>query len=239
MVPRVDIVAVEAGTPLPEAADVVLRKGHSRIPVYEGSIDNVIGMLHAKDLLVYLKDGRTDVPLRSILRKAYFVPETKRVSDLLEELQQRRIQAAIVVDEYGGTAGLVTIEDLVEEIVGEIEDEYDIAEEVVERTGPNEFVVDGRLPVDDLSRLVGVTLPSEGADTVGGLILAHLGRIPAVGDQLQLDRVGLCVLSVSGRRVGKARVRVLESASDEGPTCPAVPEEATQEAGTNRSSDVG
>lgn len=233
MVPRVDMVAIEGNTPLPEAVDVALKEGHSRIPVYEGTIDNIVGMLHTKDLLVYLKDRRSDVPLRSILRKAYYVPETKRVRDLLEELQQRRIQAAIVVDEYGGTAGMVTIEDMVEEIVGEIEDEDDVAEEVVERVGPGELVVDGRLPVDDVSRLLGVQLPSEGVDTLGGLIFARLGRVPAVGDEATINDVVLTVLAVSGRRIGKVRVRTA-AAVPAGEPAGAADEAASQEGGRSQ-----
>ena len=140
MVPRIDIDAIAVETPLLDAVDVILKAGHSRLPVYKETVDNVVGMLYAKDLLRYLRDGRTDVPISRMLRPAYFIPESKKVDKLLQELQQRRVHMAIAVDEYGGTAGLVTIEDLLEEIVGEIQDEYDAEQPTVEEVGADEFL---------------------------------------------------------------------------------------------------
>ncbi len=146
MVPRIDVLAVPVDTPMLEALDVILKAGHSRIPVYRETIDNVVGILYAKDLLRYLRDGRTDVPLSKILRPAYFIPESKKVDELLQELQQRKVHMAVVVDEYGGTAGIVTIEDLLEEIVGEIQDEYDAEEPTIEPISEHEYLFDARVP---------------------------------------------------------------------------------------------
>jgi len=207
MVPRIDVVAVDVQTSMLEALDVIMEAGHSRIPVYMETIDNVLGLLYAKDLLPYLRDGRTDVPLDHILREAYFIPETKRASDLLTELQQRRVHIAIVVDEYGGMAGLVTIEDLLEEIVGEIQDEYDTEEPFIEFVDDGEYVFDARLDLDDLNRLMDVELPTEDSDTLGGFIYSEMGRVPAVGSQVTYGDLVFSVESVSGRRIKKVRVQ--------------------------------
>ena len=206
MVPRIDVVALDVRTPMLEALDRIMEAGHSRIPVYEETIDNVQGLLYAKDLLPYLREGRSDVPLRNILRQAYFIPETKKASDLLPDLQQRRVHMAVVVDEYGGVAGLVTIEDLLEEIVGEIQDEYDTEEPFVEFISDNEYVFDARVDLDDLNRLMDVALPTDDSDTLGGFIYTELGKVPAVGDQVAFADMDFTVESVAGRRIKKVRV---------------------------------
>jgi len=206
MVPRIDMIALEVTTPLLEALDAIMQAGHSRIPVYRETIDCVEGVLYAKDLLPYLREGRSDVPLRNMLRQAYFVPETKKASDLLPDLQQRRVHMAIVVDEYGGTAGLVTIEDLLEEIVGEIQDEYDAEEPYFEYVSPDEYVFDARMNLDDLNRLMGVALPAEDTDTLGGFIYTTLGKVPVVGDRIPFEDLEIAVESVAGRRIRKVRV---------------------------------
>jgi putative hemolysin len=206
MVPRIDVIALDVATPILEALDTIMKAGHSRIPVYQETIDNVVGVLYAKDLLPYLAEGRTDVPLKSILRAAYFIPETKRASDLLPDLQQRRVHMAIVVDEYGGMAGLVTIEDLLEEIVGEIQDEYDTEEPFVEFISDDEYIFDARVDLDDLNRLMNVALPTEDSDTLGGFIYTVLGKVPVVGDEVFYEDLGFTVESVAGRRIKKVRV---------------------------------
>jgi len=207
MVPRPDIVAVDADTPMLEALTTVISAGHSRIPVYRDNIDNIIGILYAKDLLSYLRDGETNVPLEQTLRKAYFVPESKAADDLLQELQQRRTHIAIVVDEYGGVAGLVTIEDLLEEIVGEIRDEYDTAEEpLIEAVSPYEVICNARIDLDDLNRQLSLSLPTKESDTLGGLIYSRLGRIPEIGDKIEVDGVEVTVLSIDGQRITKVRL---------------------------------
>ena len=208
MVPRIDLVALDVRTPMLEALDTIMEAGHSRIPVYEETIDNVQGLLYAKDLLPYLRQGRSDVPLKSILRQAYFIPETKKASDLLPDLQQRRVHMAVVVDEYGGVAGLVTIEDLLEEIVGEIQDEYDVEEPYVEFVSDTEYVFDARVDLDDLNRLMDVSLPTGDSDTLGGFIYTELGKVPTVGDQVAFDNMDFTVESVAGRRIKKVRVEV-------------------------------
>ncbi len=208
MVPRIDVAAVPVDLPMLRALDVILKAGHSRIPVYRDSIDNVVGILYAKDLLRYLSDGRTDVPLGKILRMAYFIPESKKVDELLQELQQRKVHMAVVVDEYGGTAGIVTIEDLLEEIVGEIQDEYDAEEPTIEAVNEHEYLFDARVSLDEVSKLLEVELPSEGGDTLGGFIYSQLGKVPAVGDTVEYGPVTVEVLSVAGRRIKQVRATV-------------------------------
>lgn len=205
MVPRIDVAAVPVDAPMATALDVILKNGHSRIPVYKGTIDNIVGILYAKDLLRYLWDGRTDVPLDRILRSAYFIPESKKVDELLQELQQRKVHMAVVVDEYGGTAGIVTIEDLLEEIVGEIQDEYDAEQPTVEAVSQREYLFDARVALDDVYKYLGVELPEEGGDTLGGFIYSQLGRVPAVGDRIEYGGAVFEVLSVAGRRIKQVR----------------------------------
>jgi len=206
MVPRTDMAAVPVTATFGEAVDAIVREGHSRTPVYEGSVDNVIGLLYAKDLLPYLKSGTVLPELRPLLRTPLFVPESMSVDDLLHEFQRRRVHIAIVLDEYGGTAGLVTIEDLLEEIVGEIQDEYDVEEPMVERLSDDEARIDGRADVDELIELFDVQLDEADAeeyDTVGGLVYHHVGGIPHVGDRVELDGATLTVETTDGRRVAK------------------------------------
>ncbi len=208
MVPRIDITGLRADAPLPEIIDTIVGAGHSRIPVYEESVDNVIGILYAKDLLPVLAKGEAP-DLRGILRTPLFVPESISVDDLLHMLQRRKVHIAIVLDEYGGTAGLVTIEDLIEEIVGEIQDEYDVEEPMVERISENEARIDGRASIDDLTETFGVELnaaDSEQYDTVGGLVYHEIGGVPQVGDKVEVEGLTLTVESTDGRRVGKVLV---------------------------------
>jgi CBS domain containing-hemolysin-like protein len=205
MVPRVDIVALEADTSLQDALAVIVRAGHSRIPVYEDTIDNTIGILYAKDLLQYWPNLES-LKLRAILRPAYYVPETKPVDELLQELQQRKVHIAVVVDEYGGLAGLVTIEDILEEIVGEIQDEYDTEEPAMEVISPDETIFDGLTDLDDVNDELGIELPTDTSDTLSGLISSSLGRVAEVGDRVTLAGVVMTVLSMHGRRIKKVRV---------------------------------
>jgi putative hemolysin len=209
MVPRTDISALPITTSLDDATDTIIREGHSRIPVYENSIDEVCGILYAKDLLPVLKGTEKRPSLRALLRAPLFVPESMSIDDLLHKLQRRRVHLAIVLDEYGGTAGMVTIEDLLEEIVGEIQDEYDEEEPMTVRLSDDEARIDGRASVDDLGDLFDVDLAgledSEEYDTVGGLIYHRIGGVPRPGDQVRLEEQGLTltVESTDGRRVGK------------------------------------
>ncbi len=207
MVPRVDIVAVDVEASFAEVVKAILEAGHSRLPVYQGNIDHVVGLLYARDLLTYLAEGKTDVKISQMLRPAYFIPESKRVDELLQELQQRKVHMAIVVDEYGGTAGLVTIEDLLEEIVGEIQDEYDLEEPVIEEISESEFIFSARVNLDEVNERLHIELPSEGGDTLGGFIYSQLGKVPACGDTISFEGVTLEVISVEGHRIERVRAR--------------------------------
>ena len=209
MVPRIDIVAVPTTAPLDELVDTIVEAGHSRIPVYEESVDNIVGLLYAKDLLPYLKGPDQPPELRTLLRTPLFVPESMSIDDLLHEFQRRKVHIAIVLDEYGGTAGIVTIEDLLEEIVGEIQDEYDVEEPMVERLSDDEIRLDGRAAIDQLAEAFDTQLGLEDEDeydTVGGLIYHRVGGIPAPGDQVQVNGLKLTVESTDGRRVSKVLV---------------------------------
>jgi putative hemolysin len=206
MVPRIDVVAVDERATLRQALDVIIQAGHSRIPVYRGSIDNVQGVLYAKDLLLPFRDGRNDAPVTELMRAAYFVPESKRVDDLLQELQQRRVHMAIIVDEYGGTAGVVTIEDLLEEIVGDIQDEYDSETPMAQQIGEREYVFDAQIRLDDVNDILAAALPAEETDTLGGFIYSQLGAMPAVGSRVNFEQLTLEVLTVQGRRILQVRV---------------------------------
>jgi CBS domain containing-hemolysin-like protein len=219
MVPRIAMVSLAAGSTLEDAIDIVVEEGHSRIPVYEETIDEIVGILYAKDLLPFLKAAAAERPsLRSILRTPVFVPESMSVDDLLHEFQRRKVHIAIVLDEYGGTAGLVTIEDLLEEIVGEIQDEYDTEEPMIVRISDDEARVDGRADVDDLAELFDIEIGLEDEDeydTVGGLVYHRIGGVPSPGDVVEVDGLQLTVETIDGRRVGKVLV-VRRRRDDEG-----------------------
>ena len=204
MVPRIDIIAIDESATFDEAVAVVLKEGHSRTPLYKGSIDHVVGVLYAKDLLRIIAAGGTRPMLRDIMRPAIFVPESQAVDDLLNELQRRKVHMAIVLDEYGGTAGLVTIEDLLEEIVGEIQDEFDEEEPMLLRVGAGEAIIDGRADIEELTSLIdpGLTLEDdEEYDTVGGFVYHRIGRVPVVG-----DTVSVAPFSITVVKIGRAHV---------------------------------
>ena len=214
MVPRIDMRAAEASTSIGELVDMAVEAGHSRIPIYDGSVDRVTGIFYLKDSLRFLRDGRRDVKVGEIMRPAYFVPESKKVDELLREMQQRRVHVAIVVDEYGGTAGLVTIEDILEEIVGEIQDEFDPEETMVEQVNENETIVDAIMTLDDVNDILSIRLDDEDVDTLGGFVYAKLGRVPESGDVVEEVGVRLIVEEVEGNRI--TRVRVIKNESSDG-----------------------
>jgi putative hemolysin len=212
MVPRIDVLALDVTTPLKQATEELVKSGHSRVPVFEGSIDNVIGLLYAKDLL---KVG-ANADLRKLLRKAYFVPESKKVDELLAEMQARGIHMAVVVDEYGGMAGVVTLEDIVEEIVGEIRDEYDTAEELpVQKINADEYLFKGQIDLDDVNDLLGTELTNEYSDSLGGYIYGALGRVPGAGDDLRVGKWIFTLEDVRGHRIGKVRAQRAKTTSKE------------------------
>ncbi len=206
MVPRVDIIALDAEDSLEKALDTVIACGHSRIPVYSETIDNIAGILYAKDLLATFRNGTRDILIRDMMRKPHFVPETMKVDALLADLQQRKVHIAIIVDEYGGTAGLATIEDLIEQIVGEIQDEYDKEEPSIQAVTDYEITVDARVPIDDINDYADLSLTSSESDRIGGLVYEKLGRVPKVDDEVEVDQAIITVLSVKGLRAHKLRI---------------------------------
>lgn len=216
MVPRIDLLALEVNTLLNKAVDALLDSGYSRVPVYEETIDNVQGLLYAKDLLSAWRSGSEIEGLHSLLRPAYFIPEAKKVDELLAEMQARRINMAIVVDEYGGVAGLVTLEDIVEEIVGEIRDEYDLREEAFfQEVAADEYICSGRMDLDDFNELMNANLPVDDADTLGGYIYSQIGRVPTGGESILVDDLRLTVEQVSKRRIRKVRAKRVPPPVDE------------------------
>ncbi len=206
MIPRIDMVTLESDATVDEAVDVALQGGFSRIPVYEGTIDNIIGILYTKDMLRQLREDHNSLPIRDLVRPAYFVPETKKLDDLLRELRQRRTHIVIIIDEYGSVAGLVTIEDLVEEIVGDIQDEYDREEILYEQINQYEYVFDAKITIDEFNELMDTDLENEDYDTLGGFLYAKLDKIPIAGDTITYKNLNFTVLTTRGRRITKVRV---------------------------------
>ena len=206
MVPRTDMVTLPAASSSDDAVDLVLEAGRSRIPLTGENVDDIVGLLYARDLLTLYDEAAPPRPARDLAHDAYFVPETKAISELLREMQAKQKHLAIVVDEFGGTAGVVSIEDLLEEIVGEIVDEYDDEEPMVVPLESGEYLVDARLDVDDLSGILSIDFPDEDWDTVGGLVLGLAGRVPAVGESFDYGDLTLTAEDVQGRRVARVRV---------------------------------
>lgn len=218
MVPRVDIRAIRDDAPLPEIVDLVLEEGHSRIPVYRETIDHVVGVVYVKDLFRYLRDGRTEVTAAEVMRPAYYVPETKKVDELFQEMRQKKIHLAIVVDEYGGTAGLVTIEDVLEEIVGEIRDEYDVEErEPIVILDERTALVDARTHLEEVNERLGLDLPVGEVDTLGGFVYSRVGHVPELGEQVTHDGVVIRVEELEGQRIARLRVEKLAPQAEGAP----------------------
>jgi putative hemolysin len=205
MTPRPDLVAIRADATLQDLRTLFREEQYSRMPVYRDNLDNILGIVYVKDLVAL--PPAAEPPLTTMMRSAYFVPESKRVSELLKEMQRRQVQMAIVVDEYGGTAGLVSVEDLLEEIVGEIRDEYDVESETVTDEGDGVFVFSGKVSVDEVRDRLGVEIEREGFETVGGYLLSSLGRMPYVGEVVDMGELSFEVLEVERRRVTKVRAR--------------------------------
>jgi len=211
MVPRLDMDAVEADSPLQAVAETMVSRGHSRLPVYEETLDKILGIVHARDLIAALVSSKPKSSLRNMIRPAFLIPETKRIDDLLEELQERRTQIAIVVDEYGGTEGLVTMEDVLEEIVGEIEDEFSRSRDAQVMLQPDGTVlVDAGVTTEHVEEIFGTQLDSTEVDTVGGYVYHSLGRIPQTGDIVETDHLHIEVISMLGRRLRKLRIHRID-----------------------------
>lgn len=220
MVPRIDIVAVDVEDSINEVLRLIIDGGHSRIPAYEDSIDNIVGILYAKDIFEHLDADFNELKVKALIRDAYYIPETKKVSDLLNELRLKKVHMAIILDEYGGTNGLVTIEDLIEEIIGDIQDEYDVEEDLIVMHSDNQLVADARAPIGDVEEAFDVELDEDiledsEADTIGGLAFEHLGGIPEVDDEVTVGRFLIRIVNVSGRRITKVEVTLLPPEEDE------------------------
>jgi CBS domain containing-hemolysin-like protein len=212
MVPRPDVVAVEVKQPLRVALEQVVARGFSRLPVYREVLDHIEGVVYAKDLLRLLHTGQIDTPLANAVRPAHFVPESKRVADLLKDMQRQQFHLAVVTDEYGSVCGIVTLEDLIEELVGEIADEYDRDEPELVKVGDGAYRVQGAMPIHDLGAALGVELPSEEWDTVGGLMLGLLGAIPREGQEVRCENLIFKAERVQRRRVLSVLVTVVPPA---------------------------
>jgi magnesium and cobalt exporter, CNNM family len=205
MTPRPDIVGIREGATIGELRALFREQEYSRFPVFKDSLDNIAGFVFVKDL-VALDSSDDTRPITTLLRPAAVVPESKRIPELLKQFQRQQTQIAIVVDEYGGTAGLVTIEDMLEEIVGEIRDEYDVESEPIVDEGGGRFVVNGKVDIDEVAQRLGVRIEREGFETIGGYLLTHLGRVPAVGERVEIDGLLMEVLEVERRRIHKVRI---------------------------------
>jgi len=218
MVPRIDIVSLSVVANLHDALELVISAGHSRIPVYEENIDSIVGILYAKDLLKCFRDEQMDLPLRELLRPAYFIPASKKVNILLQELQKNRVHIAVVVDEYGGTAGVVTVEDIIEEIVGDIQDEYDIEEDsYVQAIGPDTYLLNSRLDVYSLCKLLDIEVDTDVADTLGGLLYTLMEHVPEQGEAVEHEGWRFMVLSLDGRRIEQVRAEPVYPQPDSRP----------------------
>lgn len=206
MVPRTAMACINVDASVRETLAAIISCGHSRIPVYEGTVDNIIGLLYAKDLLKCWGRDESTIRLRDLLRPPYFIPETKNLEELLQEFKKKRVHLAIVIDEYGGTSGLVTIEDLLEQIVGDIQDEYDMEEELFSRNPDGSLTADGRLPIEELEEQFGISIERDKFDTVGGLVIHLAGTIPAVGDLIEGNGLRITILDADQRRLKRVQI---------------------------------
>ncbi len=209
MVPRTDTVCARIDTSMPEIIDLIIQSGHSRIPIYVDSIDNVIGTLHAKDLLRYWGCG-AEVEMKDIVRSPYFIPETKKISEVLKDLRGNKSHIAIVIDEYGGTAGILTLEDIIEEIIGEIVDEYDAEETLIVEHEDGSMTVDARLDVEELEDVLDMEFPEGKFESVGGFVISLLGKVPGVDERVVYQNIEMTVEAANNRKIEKLRVRRIE-----------------------------
>lgn len=225
MIPRTYIVGVSHDSTKEQILSTIIESGHSRLPVYNENIDHIIGILNAKDLLPLWLDGETEFDIQPILRDPFFVPETKRINDLLNELRSKKSHLAVIVDEYGGTAGIVTIEDIIEEIIGEIRDEHDIEEELFIPQEDGSTLVNAWANLDDFEERFGVSLPREGYDTLGGFIIHLLGRVPRKGEVI--EHKGLLIKVQAGDQKKITRVLVSQPGTESTPDSPSSPPETS------------
>ncbi len=214
MVPRTDMAVVSVDAPLGEVLDTINRCGHSRIPVYEGTVDNITGLLYAKDLLREWGKGEAEIQLTRLIRTPFFIPETKNFEELLQDFKRKRVHIAIVMDEYGGTSGLITIEDILEQIVGDIQDEYDTEEEWLVEQPDGTVIVDARLPIEELEERFLVQVERDKFDTVAGLIFHLIGRIPEMGEEVESPPLLMTILEADERKIRKVRIVTRENGSE-------------------------
>lgn len=211
MVPRTKMVCCSTKAGVPEVLEAILSSGHSRIPVYEGTNDRILGVVYAKDLLRYWGRDVSGLDITMVMRTPYFVPESKNIEDLLQDFRSKRVHMAIAIDEYGGTSGLITIEDLIEEIVGDIQDEYDLEEEWLIQEEDGSYLADARLGIEELEETFDISIPKEKFDTVGGYLFHLLGHVPVVGEEIQDNNLSITVLKADERKIDQVRVRLLVS----------------------------
>ena len=208
MVPRVDMITADISTPINDVVDIMIREGHSKIPIYKNETDQIEGIAHSMDILGQIRSAESNngSELKEFLRPVLFIPESKTLEFLLTDFQGKRMQMAIVIDEYGGVSGLVTVEDLVEEIVGELHDEFDQRELEIREVGTNEFYMDASIAIDDIALSIGVSFEGEGFDTIGGFVLHELGKIPSPGDNFSYNNLSIEVISTVGRRLREIKI---------------------------------
>ena len=206
MVPRIDVVSISLDTPIREIVSIISDCGHSRFPVYHETVDNIVGMLYAKDLLHYVVKEEQEIDLQKLIRPAYFVPESKKLDSLLREFQRRRVHIAVVVDEYGGTSGIVCLEDVIEEIVGEIQDEFDNETEELLKISDDVYLCDARVNLEWLNEQLGINLPSDDFDTLGGFVFHLFGKIPVRYEKLSYQNIDFIIQNMEGHKIDTIKV---------------------------------
>ncbi len=205
LIPRTDTVFVSVNTPQGELLDTLTECGHSRVPVYDGTIDNVVGILYVKDLLKFLNRNDT-IDIASIIRKPYLIPESKRLNSLLTEFQRRRVHIAVVVDEYGGVSGIVSLEDIIEEIVGDIQDEYDNEREDILEIGDGVYLCEARVDLEDLNEQIDTTIPAEDIDTLGGFVFDLFGKIPVKFEKVSYEGIDFVIQDMDGHKIKTVKI---------------------------------
>jgi CBS domain containing-hemolysin-like protein len=206
MVPRIDVVSISLDTPIDDIVTVISDCGHSRFPIYHETVDNIVGMLYAKDLLNYMVKEESEIDLEKLIRPAYFVPESKKLDSLLREFQRRRVHIAVVVDEYGGTSGIVCLEDVIEEIVGEIQDEFDNETEELLKISDGVYLCDARVNLEWLNEQLGIELPNDDFDTLGGLVFHLFGKIPVRYEKLSYKNIDFIVQNMEGHKIDTIKI---------------------------------
>jgi len=206
MVPRIDVVSISLDTPIPDIVTIISDCGHSRFPVYHETVDNIVGMLYAKDLLHYMVKEESEIDLEKLIRPAYFVPESKKLDSLLMEFQRRRVHIAVVVDEYGGTSGIVCLEDIIEEIVGEIQDEFDNETEELLKISEGVYLCDARVNLEWLNEQLGIELPSDDFDTLGGLVFHLFGKIPVRYEKMSYRNIDFIIQNMEGHKIDTIKI---------------------------------